>query len=228
MVTEITKRGQRRERGFLKKKKLSLVLIRWCKFFRWTLGLRGNIRFYRTRREVVCFVPCLLAAKTTWMWEAVLWSARAVVGQATVSRVIPTTLDCCSLPLSFFLFSPPFPSFFFLLSFPFFFLFFFPPPPHEASVTRGWMLSSSLCQNSLTGLGVSMLLISLANTFPLLARISPGISKEAVNYVGYSFNCSSLQCLKKKNNQQPNPKNNFVLMLCSNFHQRISKQPGKR
>lgn len=173
--------------------KLGLVLIRWCKFFRWSLGLRGNIRFYGARHEVVCFVPCLLAAKTTWMWEAVLWSARAVVGQATVSRVIPTTLGCCSLPLSFS-FSPSVPSSFYSFSlFPSFSSFLplsFSSSPGKCQ--RGWRLSSSLCQSSLTGFGISMLLISLANPFPLLARITPGISKEAVNYVGYSFSCSSL------------------------------------
>lgn len=67
-----------------------------------------------------------------------------------------------------------------LSTFAFFFSFFF--FLHQASVReeRGWMLSFSLCQNSHTGLGFNLLLISLANPFPLLARISPGISKETM------------------------------------------------
>lgn len=77
---------------------------------------------------------------------------------------------------------------------------------HQTSVReeRGRMLSFSLCQNSPTGLGFNLLLISLANPFPLLARISPGISKETVNYVGYSFICSFLQCFKKKKTKTKN------------------------
>lgn len=76
------------------------------------------------------------------------------------------------------------------------------------------MLSFSLCQNSPAGLGFNLHLISLANPFPLLARISPGISKETVNYVGYSFIYSLIQYLKKKK-KNPNPKKRNKTTLCS-------------
>lgn len=90
-----------------------------------------------------------------------------------------------SLPPSFSL-SPPSPSFSF---------FFFLCP--QASVREDGCFHPP-CARTLS-LGICFLLISLANPLPLLARISPGISKEAVNYAGYSFICSSLQCFKKKN-----------------------------
>lgn len=141
-------------------------------------GWRGYKVLQSPAWGCVCFVPCLLAAKTTWMWEAVLWSARAVVGQVTVSRVIPAALELLFPPSSYFLSLSLSP--FSLSTFAFFFSFFF--FLHQARVReeRGWMLSFSLCQNSHTGLGFNLLLISLANPFPLLARISPGISKETM------------------------------------------------
>jgi len=75
-------------------------------------GWRGYKVLQSPAWGCVCFVPCLLAAKTTWMWEAVLWSARAVVGQVTVSRVIPAALELLFPPSSYFLslsLSLPFP-----------------------------------------------------------------------------------------------------------------------
>lgn len=94
-----------------------------------------------------------------------------------MSRVIPTALELLLLPSL-----PSSPSSPLHLHFLFFsFLFFF---CHQASVREDGCFCPP-CARTLS-LGICLLLISLANPFPLLARISPGISKEAVNYVGYS------------------------------------------
>lgn len=110
-----------------------------------------------------------------------------------MSRVIPTALELLLLPSL-----PPSPSSPLHLHFLFFpfFLFYFFFFCHQASVREDGCFCPP-CARTLS-LGICLLLISLANPFPLLAKISPGISKEAVNYVGYSFICSSLQCFKKK------------------------------